>query len=136
MKTYNISINQSYLSNNITNIDISKIPELINDSIDTIFLNCLEALSVEDSNKVIYLLLDKLGLNGMFNIVILNSYSYIADFMQHKITSNNFLQTIHKQNNLITIDDIISILDTKKYQIYQISYKDYHTHISIAKVSL
>ena len=68
MKTYNISINQSYLSNNITNIDISKIPELINDSIDTIFLNCLEALSVEDSNKVIYLLLDKLGLNGMLNI--------------------------------------------------------------------
>ena len=136
MKTYNISINQSYLSNNITNIDINKIPELINDSIDTIFFNCSEALSVEDNNKVLQLLLEKLGLNGILNITILDVQLYISDFARNKITSNNFLQTMHKINNLITTDDIAATLYTQKYQIYQISSKDYQNYISIRKVLL
>lgn len=136
MKTYNISINQSYLSNNITNIDINKTSELVNDSIDTIFLNCLEALSFEDANKIIRLLLNKIGLNGLLHITILDSSLYISDFLKNKITSNSFLDTLHKTNNLITIDNIISILDAQKHQIHQISNKNYQIHVSLKKVLL
>lgn len=136
MKTYNISVNQSYLSNSSKNIDIKNMSELINDSVDTIFFNCSEALSLEDTHKTIGLLLEKLGLNGILNMEILCIFTYLEDFVKNKITSDNFLQTMHRTNNLITLDNIISCLDVQKHEMYQISYKDYKTYLSIKKVSL
>lgn len=136
MKHYNISINNNYLSNNIANIDISNINDLINDSINTIFLYCLAALTETEAKNTINILLDKLGLNGTLNVIILDTYEYLEDVLQGKISSQDCLNTLHQTKNLMSLDNIISILDTKKYQINQIITENYKTTISIKKVLL
>lgn len=136
MKTYNISVNNLYLSNNIQNIDVKDIDKLINDSVDNIFVYCLNVLPEEKAKLTIDTLLNKLGLNGNINISILNVNHYIKDFIEQKIAKQDFLNAIHQLQAIVTTDEIISSLDAKKYQIQQIADQQHSTSIVIRKISL
>jgi len=117
-----ITTNPDNLQQN--NIFINQIPSIVNYSCDNIFIDCLEHIQEKDLASIITILLEKIRPQGKLIISINNVDSIIDKFSKRSISHNEFLLFFANKQNLISVENIYTLIDFQSFDILDIKYED------------
>lgn len=126
--TVNMPGYQKILSNNIE--------QIINHSADNILCSCLEYQDKSDLKTIITQILSKIKPQGKITISLTNFKKLFDEFLNSKIESSIVFETLKGKNNIVVVEDILTTLDAKTFDIVNINYVEYNINISIERVNI
>jgi predicted SAM-dependent methyltransferase len=121
-RNLNITIDQLNQSN--SNIFINNIPSIVNYSCDSIFIDCLEYIPEKDLSSVVKILLDKIRPSGKLIISINNVDNIVNQFYKRSISHNEFLKFFTNKQNLLSVENIYTLIDFQTFDLLDIKYED------------
>ena len=114
----------------------SNIEQIINHSADNILCSCLEYQDKSNLQTIIIQALSKIKPQGQITISLTNFKKLFEDFLNSKIPSSQIFESLRGKSNIITIEDVLTILDTNTFKLINISYTEYSINISIERISI
>jgi len=120
---------------NTDSVDLSRINDIVNCSTDTIFSYILEYVGPEHLVKIISLLLEKLRPEGNLILRFANIKKICELYVKNEITDKDLLTFVENKKNILSIDQIMSIMNDK-FTIVKIDYIDNHIVIIIQRKSI
>jgi precorrin-6B methylase 2 len=121
-RNLNITIDSTNQKNN--HIYIANIPSIVNYSCDSIFIDCLEYLQNKDLSNIIKILLEKIRPSGKLVISINNVDSIVDQFSKRSISHNEFLLFFANKQNLISVENIYTLIDFQSFDLLDIKYEN------------
>lgn len=116
-------------SSNVTNINYNEISSIVNHSASHINCEYLNYIDLQESKLNIESLLNKLKPGGTLTVSILNAKKHAHNFINNRISGNDFLQKIIHFKSLLSTEDIYTLLDHNTCNILQLNTD--HEYISI-----
>lgn len=113
-----ITIDQNIKDPSIVFInDISKI---VNNSCDSIYIDCLEYLIESDAKPIVSILSDKLKPKGKLIISIVNAHCIASSFLYQELSGSQFLGFFKNKQNILSLDLLFSFIDFSRMKILNI----------------
>lgn len=108
---------------NTDSVDISKINDIVNYSVDSIFCYIFEYLKPDDFLAVFNTSLKKLRPDGGLMIRFTNFKKLCDLYQKDEISNKDLLNFIENKKNILSIDQIISLLDNQ-FVLNRLDYID------------
>jgi hypothetical protein len=115
---------------------INNIEQIVNHSADNILCSCLEYQDKSSLQNTINQTLSKIKPQGTITISITNFKKLFEDFLNSKISSSQIFDSLRGKNNIVIIEDVLTLLDTNTFKLTNINYVEYDISISIERVNI
>jgi hypothetical protein len=117
-------------------ISLNNIDTLVDCSVDNIVYSVIESINKTDGKNIFVQLMQKLRPSGSL-VVKFCDIKYLCDnFINNKISNDEFGNKIKSLNNILTLDEILTYIDIKSCKISHIARDGDDIVVTITKVSL
>lgn len=118
------SVSEETILPEFQNISVNQLLNLVNSSIDHIYLHNLNKYPKEEISKIISISLNKIRPQGLLSINIAN-YTYICKlYSENTIDDDKLVKYIKNCNSVCSIDFIKELLLSFQMPIIQIDYSE------------
>jgi len=121
---------------NIDNINISKITDIINFSVDYIYCGILEHI---ESDHLIYIfneLSDKIRIGGKLIIKFSDIKELSNRYISNTIDNDTFISCVKNKKQIISLNSIYSIIDANSFRIIKVDRIDMLINITLERIAL
>lgn len=129
------------ISTNVTDpgqniVSIKDIGGIVNYSTDLVLCDTLESIEPNNLQSFISQLLNKVRPSGYVVFKFLDTKKICAEFLSNKISTENFVNYFNSKNNLVTLDTLYSLLDTKTFAIMKVQQEQDSISLTIQRMSV
>lgn len=107
-------------------VDIHHVDNIVNDSVDNLFCDSLEALEENTISQVIQILMSKIRPEGYLAIKILDTKKICLEYLENKISNQNLLQLLSNRQCILNLDAISASINTETFITIKIHSDNYH----------
>jgi hypothetical protein len=117
-------------------VSITKVSDIVNHSVDTIFCDCLESVSEEGFSIVFEEILHKIRPQGYLVITFLDIKKICLAYLQNTIDNQAFLALVKTKNSFINIDKLSLLTNPNTFRITKIDTDNTLISIVIQRTGL
>ena len=121
---------------NIDNINISKITDIINFSVDYIYCGILEHLESDHLIRIFNELSDKIRIGGKLIIKFSDIKELSNRYISNTIDDSTFISCVKNKKQIISLNSIYPIIDTNSFRIIKVDRIDMTINITLERIAL
>ena len=121
---------------NIDNINISKIKDIINFSVDYIYCGILEHIESDHLIRIFNELSDKIRIGGKLIIKFSDIKELSNRYISNTIDDSTFISCVKNKKQIISLNSIYPIIDTNSFRIIKVDRIDMTINITLERIAL
>ena len=121
---------------NIDNINISKIKDIINFSVDYIYCGILEHIESDYLIPIFNELSDKIRIGGKLIIKFSDIKELSNRYISNTIDDSTFISCVKNKKQIISLNSIYPIIDTNSFRIIKVDRIDMLINITLERIAL
>ena len=121
---------------NIDNINISKIKDIINFSVDYIYCGILEHIESDHLIRIFNELSDKIRIGGKLIIKFSDIKELSNRYISNTIDDSTFMSCVKNKKQIISLNSIYSIIDANSFRIIKVDRIDMLINITLERIAL
>ena len=121
---------------NIDNINISKITDIINFSVDYIYCGILEHIESDHLIRIFNELSDKIRIGGKLIIKFSDIKELSNRYISNTIDDSTFMSCVKNKKQIISLNSIYSIIDANSFRIIKVDRIDMLINITLERIAL
>lgn len=121
---------------NIDNINISKIKDIINFSVDYIYCGILEHIESDHLIHIFNELSDKIRIGGKLIIKFSDIKELSNRYISNTIDDSTFMSCVKNKKQIISLNSIYSIIDANSFRIIKVDRIDMLINITLERIAL
>lgn len=121
---------------NIDNINISKIKDIINFSVDYIYCGILEHIESDHLIRIFNELSDKIRIGGKLIIKFSDIKELSNRYISNTIDDPTFMSCVKNKKQIISLNSIYSIIDANSFRIIKVDRIDMLINITLERIAL
>ena len=121
---------------NIDNINISKIKDIINFSVDYIYCGILEHIESDHLIRIFNELSDKIRIGGKLIIKFSDIKELSNRYISNTIDNDTFMSCVKNKKQIISLNSIYSIIDANSFRIIKVDRIDTLINITLERIAL
>jgi len=121
---------------NIDNINISKITDIINFSVDYIYCGILEHIESDHLIRIFNELSDKIRIGGKLIIKFSDIKELSNRYISNTIDDSTFISCVKNKKQIISLNSIYPIIDTNSFRIIKVDRIDMIINITLERIAL
>ena len=121
---------------NIDNINISKIKDIINFSVDYIYCGILEHIESDHLIRIFNELSDKIRIGGKLIIKFSDIKELSNRYISNTIDDSTFISCVKNKKQIISLNSIYPIIDTNSFRIIKVDRIDMLINITLERIAL
>ena len=121
---------------NIDNINISKITDIINFSVDYIYCGILEHIESDHLIRIFNELSDKIRIGGKLIIKFSDIKELSNRYISNTIDDPTFMSCVKNKKQIISLNSIYSIIDANSFRIIKVDRIDMLINITLERIAL
>ena len=121
---------------NIDNINISKIKDIINFSVDYIYCGILEHIESDHLIRIFNELSDKIRIGGKLIIKFSDIKELSNRYISNTIDNDTFISCVKNKKQIISLNSIYSIIDANSFRIIKVDRIDTLINITLERIAL
>ena len=121
---------------NIDNINISKITDIINFSVDYIYCGILEHIESDHLIRIFNELSDKIRIGGKLIIKFSDIKELSNRYISNTIDNDAFISCVKNKKQIISLNSIYPIIDTNSFRIIKVDRIDTLINITLERIAL
>ena len=121
---------------NIDNINISKIKDIINFSVDYIYCGILEHIESDHLIRIFNELSDKIRIGGKLIIKFSDIKELSNRYISNTIDDSTFISCVKNKKQIISLNSIYPIIDTNSFRIIKVDRIDMLINIPLERIAL
>ena len=121
---------------NIDNINISKITDIINFSVDYIYCGILEHIESDHLIRIFNELSDKIRIGGKLIIKFSDIKELSNRYISNTIDDSTFMSCVKNKKQIISLNSIYPIIDTNSFRIIKVDRIDMTINITLERIAL
>jgi len=121
---------------NIDNINISKIKDIINFSVDYIYCGILEHIESDHLIRIFNELSDKIRIGGKLIIKFSDIKELSNRYISNTIDNDAFISCVKNKKQIISLNSIYSIIDANSFRIIKVDRIDTLINITLERIAL
>ena len=121
---------------NIDNINISKIKDIINFSVDYIYCGILEHIESDHLIRIFNELSDKIRIGGKLIIKFSDIKELSNRYISNTIDNDAFISCVKNKKQIISLNSIYSIIDANSFRIIKVDRIDMLINITLERIAL
>ena len=121
---------------NIDNINISKITDIINFSVDYIYCGILEHIESDHLIRIFNELSDKIRIGGKLIIKFSDIKELSNRYISNTIDDSTFISCVKNKKQIISLNSIYPIIDTNSFRIIKVDRIDMTINITLERIAL
>lgn len=121
---------------NIDNINISKITDIINFSVDYIYCGILEHIESDHLIRIFNELSDKIRIGGKLIIKFSDIKELSNRYISNTIDNDAFISCVKNKKQIISLNSIYSIIDANSFRIIKVDRIDTLINITLERIAL
>lgn len=121
---------------NIDNINISKITDIINFSVDYIYCGILEHVESDHFIRIFNELSDKIRIGGKLIIKFSDIKELSNRYISNTIDDSTFMSCVKNKKQIISLNSIYSIIDANSFRIIKVDRIDMLINITLERIAL
>ena len=121
---------------NIDNINISKIKDIINFSVDYIYCGILEHIESDHLIPIFNDLSDKIRIGGKLIIKFSDIKELSNRYISNTIDDSTFMSCVKNKKQIISLNSIYSIIDANSFRIIKVDRIDMLINITLERIAL
>ncbi len=121
---------------NIDNINISKIKDIINFSVDYIYCGILEYIESDHLIRIFNELSDKIRIGGKLIIKFSDIKELSNRYISNTIDNDTFISCVKNKKQIISLNSIYSIIDANSFRIIKVDRIDTLINITLERIAL
>ena len=121
---------------NIDNINISKIKDIINFSVDYIYCGILEHIESDHLIRIFNEISDKIRIGGKLIIKFSDIKELSNRYISNTIDNDAFISCVKNKKQIISLNSIYSIIDANSFRIIKVDRIDTLINITLERIAL
>ena len=121
---------------NIDNINISKITDIINFSVDYIYCGILEHIESDHLIRIFNELSDKIRIGGKLILKFSDIKELSNRYISNTIDDATFISYVKNKKQIISLNSIYSIVDANSFRIIKVDRIDMLINITLERIAL
>lgn len=135
-KRINIVQDTSQSIENFENVNISSVESIFNYSCEILVCQYFSSFDESTCSRALEVLLDKIRPKGQIILGVTNLHDLCLDFVNKKMSNQDFFAHIKNIHNHIETEDIISYAESssESFIVTNVSKNNYHNNITIVRI--
>lgn len=131
-----ISDSYRHIAEGYENIDMSKVDDIVDCSVDTILYYNISYLDKSAGKQILSILSNKLRLGGSVVIKFTNLDLICKNYLNKKISTTEFIEYTKSIINGLSIDEIYTYIDGDSLRITKVGKENNNISIAITRVKI
>lgn len=125
-----------HIAENYDSVNVSQINNLVDCSVDMVLYYSIGYMEKSEAKNIFSLLTNKLRPGGSIIVKFSNLELLCQNYLQKKISNNDFLEQIKTLTNCISVDEIFTYVNGDKIRVTKIGKEKNNISMVVTRVAL